>query len=228
MDFSAVAEVADHVPVEAGFVRAAGFGIGGADGGVECAADLFVEEGVFGVFADRVVGADGDLAEGSGAVVLVEHGDEEFFAFGCGGVDDFAATEGEANIFGFAAAVDRRKAVTDDAFGCGFNGTGENFAVREIFVAVAVDPGAAFDAEGEVGALGRGEADFFFAVEIVDDALLTDADFAPGGGRVVEVQPGRRRRQYLRRLRATSRRLGRRSGRGIECQPNAGCGRRPS
>lgn len=63
--------------MQAGFVGVAGFGVAGADGGMEGAAYFLVEESVFGVFGDGVVGADGDFAEAAGTGVHVEHAEEE-------------------------------------------------------------------------------------------------------------------------------------------------------
>src|SRR5687768_6366794 len=59
----AFAQVHDHVPVEAGLVRVAALGVAGAEGEVDRAADLFVEEGVARVAGDAEVGADRALAE---------------------------------------------------------------------------------------------------------------------------------------------------------------------
>lgn len=72
-DLAALAEVADHVPMQAGLVRRAGFGVGGADGRVEGAADLLVEQRVLGILGDRVIASKGQLAKDAGAGVLVEH-----------------------------------------------------------------------------------------------------------------------------------------------------------
>src|SRR5204863_8318024 len=62
LDVAALAEVDDHVPVEAGLVVVAGLGVAGAQREVAGAADLFVEEGGAGVLLDVVVGADRALA----------------------------------------------------------------------------------------------------------------------------------------------------------------------
>ncbi len=173
--------------MKARFVFSAGFGVGGSKCGVTCAADLFVEEGVLRVLLDAEVGADGELAEDSCAGVLIDHVEEEFFAFAGGGVDDFAGLEGEDDVVAFAAVVDGGEGVADGAFGGVFDGTGEDFAVGEIFVAVAVDPCAAVDGEAEVGVFGD-DADFFFSIEIIDEALLGFGDFFPGGDGVGEVK----------------------------------------
>jgi hypothetical protein len=58
-----LAQVLDHVPVQGGFVDAAGFRVGLAEGEVDGAADLFVEQDVFDEALDVVVGADAEFAQ---------------------------------------------------------------------------------------------------------------------------------------------------------------------
>src|SRR6187551_289290 len=67
-----LAEVADHVPVEAGDVAAAGLRERGPEREVHRPADLLVEENVAGEAIDLVVEAEGDLAEDAGAPVHLE------------------------------------------------------------------------------------------------------------------------------------------------------------
>src|SRR5438105_4646719 len=81
---SALAQVADHIPVQAGFVAVAGFRVPGPHRAVEGAADLLIEEGVAREIGDGVVGADRDLAEVACAFVLVEHLDQELLVLGGG------------------------------------------------------------------------------------------------------------------------------------------------
>src|SRR5687768_11215916 len=59
---TAFAEIADHVPVQAGFIFVAGFGIASAEREVDGAADFFVEERVAGESLNRVIRADGAFA----------------------------------------------------------------------------------------------------------------------------------------------------------------------
>ena len=106
----------------------------------------------------------------------------------------------QADAVNLAAAIHGRKAVADDSLGGVFDRTGEDFAVGKVLMTVAVDPLAAVDAQSQVGPLGRDEADLLLAVEIVDHALLTFADLAPGGGRIVAGAAGRRGTQSPRRL----------------------------
>src|SRR3954470_21491247 len=65
----AVAEVADHVPVDGRLVRAARLGVGPADRQVDGAADLLVEQDRANGAVDPEVRADADLAEPRGARV---------------------------------------------------------------------------------------------------------------------------------------------------------------
>src|ERR1700735_2469071 len=89
-ELAAEAEVADEVGVDGGLVGAAGLGIGLAEGHVDRAAELLVEEDLAGAAVDAVVGADAELTEGSGALVSVELRDQELLAAFGAGVDDAA------------------------------------------------------------------------------------------------------------------------------------------
>src|SRR5215203_3736927 len=60
-DVAALSKVDHHVPVQAAFILVAGLWVAGAQGEVDGAADLFVEERVARVAGDVVVGADGAL-----------------------------------------------------------------------------------------------------------------------------------------------------------------------
>src|SRR4051794_21433298 len=62
-DVAAFSQVYDHVPVEAGLIVVAAFGVSRAQGEMAGAADFFVEEGVAGVALNFVVGADGAFAK---------------------------------------------------------------------------------------------------------------------------------------------------------------------
>ncbi len=187
-DVTPLPEVADHIPVEAGLVGVSGFGVAGAEGEVDGAADFFVEEGVFGEAGDGVVGADGAFAEEAGAGVHVEHGEEEFLVFGGGGIRHFAVFENESDALHFAGVVDGGEGEADGSVDGVEDGAGEDFAIREIFVAVAVDPGVAGDGHADVGAIGSDDVVIGFAVEQVGELLLADGDALPGGDGVGLVE----------------------------------------
>ena len=76
---------------------AARLGIGGADGHVDGAADLLVEEDVAGAAVDPVVRADAELAQAPGALVRVDELDQELLAALGRRVDDLAGLEAEAD-----------------------------------------------------------------------------------------------------------------------------------
>src|SRR5918998_718586 len=69
VDLSLGAQVADHVPVQAGRVAPARLGESGAEREVDRAADLLVEEDVARPAVDLVVEAEGELTDDAGAVV---------------------------------------------------------------------------------------------------------------------------------------------------------------
>src|SRR5690606_23691042 len=125
----APAEVADHVPVDRGLVDAAGLGVGLAHGEVDGAADLLVEEDLAGPVGDAEVGADPELAEAAGALVGVEHLDQELLAALGGRVDDLAALEAEADARDLAAGVGRRQVEGDLALRGVLERAGEELAV---------------------------------------------------------------------------------------------------
>ena len=85
----------------------AGLWITSADGEVDRAADLLVEERVAGVLGDVVIRADGALADKPRAGVHVEHADEEILTLGGGGIDDLAVAEGQLHAVAFAAVMNR-------------------------------------------------------------------------------------------------------------------------
>src|SRR3954451_18932252 len=64
---TAIAQVADEVPVNSGLVDAAGLGIGAAEREVDGAADLLVEQDRADRAVDPAVRADADLAEAARA-----------------------------------------------------------------------------------------------------------------------------------------------------------------
>src|SRR3954469_22795727 len=71
-DRAALAQVADHVPVDRGVVHAPGLGVARAERQVEGAADLLVEQYLLRPGLDPVVSADPELPEAACARVGVE------------------------------------------------------------------------------------------------------------------------------------------------------------
>src|SRR5918992_1623609 len=73
VELTALAQVADQIPVHAGVVLATGLLIRTPDRQVHRATQLLVEEYVPGCPADAVVGADAELPEVPRPLVRVEH-----------------------------------------------------------------------------------------------------------------------------------------------------------
>ena len=67
--FGILAQVADHVPVNGGNVRASGGLVGIPQSQVQRASDFFVEQDVFGELLNAEIGAKGKLSDPSGTVV---------------------------------------------------------------------------------------------------------------------------------------------------------------
>src|SRR5262245_11734303 len=108
LDLPTLPQVADHVPVDGGLVEAARLGIRAADGEVDGATDLLVEQDLPGAVGDAVVGPDPELAEAARAIVGVEHLDEELLALLGARVDDPAALEPEPDPGDLATRVTGR------------------------------------------------------------------------------------------------------------------------
>lgn len=81
-DTPAGAKVHDHVPVQAGLIGVAGFGVACANREVNSASDLFIKEGVARIALNMVIGADGTFAQESASGVGIKHGDEKILALG--------------------------------------------------------------------------------------------------------------------------------------------------
>jgi len=136
------------------------------------------------------------------AGVLVEHGDQEFFALRRRRFDHLAAAEGEANAVALAAAVYCWEAVADGPLDGVLDRAGEDLAVGKVFVSVAVDPAAARDGQLQIGTVRRGEANLVLAVQVVGQPLLAFADAAPRRNRIVVMQqPGAEHEFLVRRER---------------------------
>jgi 16S rRNA (adenine(1408)-N(1))-methyltransferase len=107
--FAGLTQVADHVPMDGRAVQAAGVGVAGAERHVDRAADLLVEEDVFGEARDAEIRAEGEFAEAARAGVGVERLNQKCFVFGRAGVDDLAGREPEPDVVDFAALRHDRK-----------------------------------------------------------------------------------------------------------------------
>ena len=115
------------------------------------AAHLFVEQDVFGVALDAIVGPDADFAQASSAWVGVEDGVEEVFAALGAGFHDQAVLERERDAIHLTALVDGGKLVPDTAVDAVLDRRREDLAVGHVFLAVGGLPDASGRTEGEVG-----------------------------------------------------------------------------
>src|ERR1700756_2948959 len=64
-DFTSLAQVTNHIPVERGNVQPSGFGITAAHGDVDGTADLLIVEHIAGCFAYAVVHTESEFADTS-------------------------------------------------------------------------------------------------------------------------------------------------------------------
>src|SRR6185437_5949561 len=129
------------------------------------AVDLLVEERVLHVLRDARVATDAELAEPPGAVVEVEHLDEEVLVRLGRGLDDLALLELQANALDLAAPVDRGELrECDRAGGRVLERRVEELPARNIRAAGVDEALAAGEAEGQIRAVG-GDADLLRRVE---------------------------------------------------------------
>ena len=96
------------------------------------------------------------------------------------GVDDFAVFEGELHAVAFAAVMHGGEAEVDLAIDAVDDRAGEDFAIGEILVAVAIDPGHAGDAHADIGSVGSDDVIVALAVQEIGELLLALADLFPG------------------------------------------------
>ena len=92
----------------------------------------------------------------------------------------------------------------DRAVGRVLERAGEHLAARHVAPAVGVDPGAAVDAQAQVGAV-RLDPDLARRAQPLDQLRLAVGQLAPGGDRVRTVEEQRARRRTPRSRRRSSR-----------------------
>ncbi len=160
---------------------------------MEGAADLFVEESVLGELFDRVVGADGDLAHVAGALVLVEHREEELFVLGGTGINDAVVLKLKTNALDLSPVVDPGEGVVDMPVGILW--AAKDFAVGEVFAAGAVDPDGLFlvHIDAEIGAIvtiasGCFEMHLVLGLQEIAHQLLAFVDIFPRGNGIRQMQ----------------------------------------
>src|SRR6187401_92870 len=109
VDLTIRAEVADHVPVQTGFVPAAELLEARAECEVHRAADLLVEEDVACEAVDLVVQPERRFAEDARSLVHVEERLEELVPVAGFRVDDATVLEAQPNVLHPAPLEDRRE-----------------------------------------------------------------------------------------------------------------------
>src|SRR4051812_14335530 len=209
-DGTAVAQVADHVPVHGGVVHAAGLGVAGPEREVEVPADLLVEEDLLGARLDAVVRPDAELAEAARTIVGVERLEQQLLPRRRARVRDLSVLEPEGHAADLPARVGGRERERDHAVRGVLDRTGEELAVGHVVVPVAGHPGAARDVQGDVGARGVLEADLLLAIHPLGEPLDGVGLALPRGYRILvvgeagaeeEVLEARQRHAGVRRIR---------------------------
>ena len=104
--------------------------------------------------SDVGVDADGEFTHIARAFVDVEHVVDTHGVVGRG-FDDFAVSEGQADVFKGEAVLGGGRVVGNRAVDAAAHRRGVDFAVGNVAVAGALDGGHALDGEGQVGSPGR-------------------------------------------------------------------------
>lgn len=135
--------------MDAALVAVARFVVATARREVDAAGDLFVEQDVLHRLRAIRVEADRELANVAGAFVCIQNL-VQLLRGAAGGFYDFAILEDQPNVVVGGAAVDGGGVEVDDAVHALTHGRGEDFAIRDVHLAVAGDRGDALDAEGQI------------------------------------------------------------------------------
>src|SRR5258708_252995 len=104
-------------------------------------ADLLIVQDAAGEAVDAVVQADAKLAQGAGAGIKVEHGEEVILPFVGTSRDDPAGLEFEGNADDLAAVAADREPAAEPAPGRVLDRAGEDLAGGHVPAPVGVDPG---------------------------------------------------------------------------------------
>src|SRR3954454_288345 len=206
------AQVADEVPVQGALVLAAGLRIRAPESEVDGAADLLVVEDRAGRARDAEGGADPDLAQEARAVVGGQRALQVLVADRRAARDDLAVAQLELHAVDVDPGRRRADGEAHAAVGALLVRAGEDLAAGHVAPAVGVDPRAAGDAEGDVGALGL-EAQLARRAQAADQAALEGAQAAPGPHRVGLVEEQRAAHEGREVLERHARLRGERLGR---------------
>ena len=173
--------------MEAGLVGAAGLGVGGADGHVDGAADLLVEERVARVALDVVVRAEGELAQEARAGVHVEQRVEEVLALARRRPTTLPASNSKrmpstSRPTWTAGKLKLMWPLAESSTGPVKTSPSGKFFVPSALIQVR-------PATLSVRSVpGRDDPQLALAAQQIDEALLALPDGAPGGDRVGFVQ----------------------------------------
>src|SRR4051794_32276853 len=185
--FAAIAQIANHVPMNGRFVLAACFGIASADRHMDGAADLLVEKDIAGEAVDIEVSANSELTEDSGSFIGLKDRIEVILATGGCGFGHLTGPKGEFDALNFAAGGDHRITEGDMTIDTIFDRTSEDFAVREVVCTVSVDPGAAGDVDGQIGPR-PGQMNGLAPFQPFDNARPFGGLRFPGGDGIVGIE----------------------------------------
>src|SRR6476661_8022496 len=147
VDLAILAEVADHVPVQTGFVPAAELLEARAECEVHRAADLLVEENVACEAVDLVVQPERGFAEDARPLVHVEERLKERVPVAGLGVDDATALEAQANVLHPAPLEDGGKREANLALGLRLDRAREDLPVGHVQLPVSRKPIATPDVD---------------------------------------------------------------------------------
>src|SRR5919109_1182148 len=165
---SALAQVADEVPVQRRRVLAAGLGVRAAEREVHRAADLLVEEDRARRPVDPEVRPDAELAEEAGAGLGLERAAEGVLPGVGPRADDLAVAELELDAVDVDSLGRRAHGEANPAVGALLVRPGEDLAAGHVAPAVRVHPRAPGDAQREVRAVGL-DADIPRLLEAFDE-----------------------------------------------------------
>src|SRR5262245_16201199 len=150
-DLTARTEIAHHVPVNGGEIRAARLGNARTQSHVERAEDLLVEERVAHEPGHALVRSDRELARDARAGIDVQRLDEEILSFVRLRLDHAALLEPQPDVRDLATAIHRGVCVANLPFDGPFDRAREDLAVRHVRLSRAIDEGTSRDAEAKIG-----------------------------------------------------------------------------
>src|SRR5207244_13484059 len=138
-NFAALAQVADHVPVQGRLVDSKGLRTAGTQGEVNGSTHLLVEERIFCTAVDVAIIAKGKLAKTTRPFVHAQHLVQVVLAVGGTSLDRDTVLKTQAHIFDGATGKRGRETVADITVGRVLNGTGKDFTAGEIVMTIVIN-----------------------------------------------------------------------------------------